>query len=81
MFAILHALLPYDANPGRMEFSERTPMPKEELGMVNKAIELAEAHGWFLTRQFENEANVDMHSRTTVREIVGEPRASGSITG
>ena len=40
------------------------------MGMVNKAIELAATHGWFLTRQFENEANADMHSRTTAREIV-----------
>jgi cysteine synthase A len=38
--------------------------------MVAKAIELAEKHGWFLTRQFENEANADMHSRTTAREIL-----------
>jgi cysteine synthase A len=38
--------------------------------MVKKAAELAETHGWFLTRQFENEANADMHSRTTAREIV-----------
>ena len=38
--------------------------------MVNKAVELATTHGWFLTRQFENEANADMHSRTTAREIV-----------
>src|ERR1700728_4174857 len=38
--------------------------------MVSKAVELAEAHGWFLTRQFENEANADMHSRTTAREII-----------
>ena len=54
-----------------------TPGADRGLGMVNKAIELAEAHGWFLTRQFENEANADMHSRTTAREIVaafeGEP--------
>ena len=54
-----------------------TPAAERGLGMVNKAIELAEAHGWFLTRQFENEANPDMHSRTTAREIVadfeGEP--------
>jgi cysteine synthase A len=40
--------------------------------MVNKAIELAKTHGWFLTRQFENEANPDMHSRTTAREIVDD---------
>jgi cysteine synthase len=42
-----------------------TPAAERGVGMVNKAIELAEAHGWFLTRQFENEANPDMHSRTT----------------
>jgi cysteine synthase A len=40
------------------------------MGMVNKANELAKMNGWFLTRQFENEANADMHSRTTAREIV-----------
>ena len=47
-----------------------TPAAERGIGMVNKANELAEAHGWFLTRQFENEANPDMHSRTTAREIV-----------
>jgi cysteine synthase A len=40
--------------------------------MVNKAQELARTHGWFLTRQFENEANPDMHARTTAREIVDD---------
>jgi cysteine synthase A len=40
--------------------------------MVVKAIELAKAHGWFLTRQFENEANPDIHSRTTAREIIND---------
>src|SRR6266478_1283767 len=40
------------------------------LAMVTKAVELANKHGWFLTRQFENEANPDYHSRTTAREIV-----------
>jgi cysteine synthase len=47
-----------------------TPAGERGMGMVNKANELARAHGWFLTRQFENEANPDMHSRTTAREIV-----------
>ncbi len=47
-----------------------TPAPAGGTGMVQKAIELAEKHGWFLTRQFENEANADMHSRTTAAEIV-----------
>jgi cysteine synthase A len=47
-----------------------TPAPLRGMGMVNKAVELAKTHGWFLTRQFENEANPDMHSRTTAREII-----------
>jgi cysteine synthase len=47
-----------------------TPAAERGTGMVAKAFELARAHGWFLTRQFENEANPDMHSRTTAREIV-----------
>ena len=33
--------------------------------------ELANKHGWFLCRQFDNEANADMHSRTTAPEILG----------
>jgi cysteine synthase A len=49
-----------------------TPAPAGGTGMVQKAIELAEAHGWFLTRQFENEANADMHSRTTAKEILAD---------
>ena len=47
-----------------------TPAPAGGTGMVAKAVELAKTHGWFLTRQFENEANADFHSRTTAREIV-----------
>jgi cysteine synthase len=47
-----------------------TPQAQRGFGMVVKAIELAKTHGWFLTRQFENEANPDFHSRTTAREIV-----------
>jgi cysteine synthase A len=54
-----------------------TPAAERGTGMVRKAVELAEAHGWFQTHQFENEANADMHSRTTAREIIdafaGEP--------
>ncbi len=49
-----------------------TPASQRGVGMVNKANELAAANGWFLTRQFENEANADMHSRTTAREIVDD---------
>ena len=47
-----------------------TPAAERGVGMVRKAEELAATHGWFLTRQFENEANPDIHSRTTAREIV-----------
>jgi cysteine synthase A len=54
-----------------------TPGAGRGIGMVAKANELAAKHGWFLTRQFENEANADMHSRTTAVEILedfkGEP--------
>jgi cysteine synthase len=49
-----------------------TPAAARGLGMVAKANELAEKHGWFLTRQFENEANADMHSRTTAQEILSD---------
>ncbi len=47
-----------------------TPATAKGTGMVAKAQELAEANGWFLTRQFENESNPDMHTRTTAREII-----------
>src|ERR1700677_2595279 len=47
-----------------------TPAAERGVGMVKKTNELAEKHGWFRTRQFENEANADMHSRTTAQEIL-----------
>jgi cysteine synthase A len=47
-----------------------TPAAQRGTGMVAKAVELAERHGWFLTRQFENEANPDIHSKTTAQEIL-----------
>ena len=49
-----------------------TPAAERAVGMVKKTIELAAAHGWFMTRQFENEANPDFHSRTTAREIIAD---------
>ena len=49
-----------------------TPAAERAVGMINKTIELAKAHGWFMTRQFENEANPDYHSRTTAREIIDD---------
>jgi cysteine synthase A len=47
-----------------------TPAAQKGSGMLAKAAELAETHGWFLCRQFENEANANMHSRTTAPEIL-----------
>jgi cysteine synthase A len=47
-----------------------TPAAERAVGMIKKMEELAAKHGWFMTRQFENEANPDYHSRTTAREIV-----------
>jgi cysteine synthase A len=49
-----------------------TPAPEGGTGMVRKINELAKKNGWFLTRQFENEANADYHSRTTAREIIND---------
>jgi cysteine synthase A len=49
-----------------------TPAAERAVGMINKMEELAAAHGWFMTRQFENEANPDFHSRTTAREILDD---------
>jgi cysteine synthase A len=47
-----------------------TPAAEKGTGMLNKASELADAHGYFLCRQFENEANADVHSQTTAWEII-----------
>ena len=47
-----------------------TPAAERSGGMVRKAGELAKKHGWFLTRQFENEANPAYHRNTTGPEIL-----------
>jgi cysteine synthase A len=47
-----------------------TPAAGRGVAMVMKAKELAEKNGWFMTRQFENEANPDFHSKTTAQEII-----------
>ncbi len=49
-----------------------TPAALKGSGMLEKAIELAAEHGWYHTRQFENEANADAHSRTTAPEILAD---------
>merc|ERR1719182_1365588 len=40
--------------------------------MVLKAEELAEQNGWYLARQFENEANPAYHAQTTGPEILSD---------
>jgi cysteine synthase A len=47
-----------------------TPAAERGTGMVKKAEELAKKHDWFLTRQFENEANPEYHRNTTGPEIL-----------
>jgi cysteine synthase A len=49
-----------------------TPAAARAVGMIKMMEQLAAANGWFMTRQFENEANPDYHSRTTAREIVAD---------
>jgi cysteine synthase A len=49
-----------------------TPAAERGTGMVIKAEELAEKHGWFLTRQFENEANPAYHRNSTGPEILSD---------
>ena len=49
-----------------------TPAAERGTGMVRLAAELAEKHGWFLARQFENEANPAFHRQTTGPEILSD---------
>jgi len=49
-----------------------TPAAIRGTGMVDKARELAEQHGWFLASQFDNPANPAYHRQTTAAEILGD---------
>lgn len=49
-----------------------TPAAEKGTGMVKKAEQLAEKHGWFLARQFENSANPAYHRNTTGPEILSD---------
>jgi cysteine synthase A len=49
-----------------------TPAAERGSGMVRKAEELAQKHGWFLSRQFENPANPAYHRQTTGPEILSD---------
>ena len=53
-----------------------TPRAKKGFGMYQKAVELADANGWFLARQFETPANAAIHASTTAREILGDFKGS-----
>ncbi|MCM3729290.1 cysteine synthase A [Neobacillus cucumis] len=47
-----------------------TPGPAGMKGAIAKAEELVKEHGYFLPQQFKNQANPEVHRRTTGREIV-----------
>jgi cysteine synthase A len=47
-----------------------TPKEEKGTGMVVRAAAAAERNGWFLARQFENEANPAYHRNTTAPEIL-----------
>ncbi|WP_269792010.1 cysteine synthase A [Stenotrophomonas sp. Iso1] len=47
-----------------------TPAAERGTGMVRKAAELAQQHGWFLASQFTNPANPAFHRQTTAAEIL-----------
>ena len=49
-----------------------TPAAERGTGMVKKAQELAEQHGWFKADQFENPANPAYHRNTTGPEILSD---------
>jgi cysteine synthase A len=54
-----------------------TPAALRATGAVAKTIELAKKHGWFMTRQFENEANPAYHAKTTGPEIIEDFKTDG----
>ncbi len=49
-----------------------TPRAAKGYGMYQKAVELAEANGWFLAHQFETPDNALVHENTTGREILAD---------
>ena len=49
-----------------------TPKANKTMGCYAKAVELADANGWFLARQFETDANAKIHENTTAKEILAD---------
>ena len=47
-----------------------TPAAERGSGMVRRAQQLADQHGWFLARQFTNPANPAYHRQTTAAEVL-----------
>ena len=58
-----------------------TPKAGKGTGMVEKAAELAEKHGWFLCHQFETDANWRFHEATTGPEILNDLKSIGAKLG
>ena len=54
-----------------------TPAPEAGSGAYKKAKELSDKNGWFYARQFENEANANIHESTTGQEIVSDFKETG----
>src|SRR6187401_3305266 len=49
-----------------------TPRAAKGFGMYQKAVELADANGWFLAHQFETADNAEIHQNTTARELLAD---------
>ena len=60
-----------------------TPGAEGMKGAIEKAIELKDAHGYFMPQQFENEANPEIHALTTGKEIVEQMKdgLDGFVSG
>ncbi|OKL35792.1 cysteine synthase A [Domibacillus mangrovi] len=59
-----------------------TPGPEGMGGAIRKATELADANGYFLPQQFENEANPEIHRLTTGKEIAEQfDQLDGFVSG
>ncbi len=61
-----------------------TPGPEGMGGAIRKAEELAKEHGYFMPQQFKNEANPEVHRKTTGKEIVaqfGEEQLDAFVSG
>ncbi|MFD2628032.1 cysteine synthase A [Oceanobacillus kapialis] len=54
-----------------------TPGAEGMKGAINKAGELQKEHGYFMPQQFNNQANPEVHARTTGKEIVEQMKEEG----